>query len=304
MSELALTGLDGGNPLGFLAALGTLRALTSAWPDRTVRMSWTVSVGWKPVLHGCDEIAQSTVATLYQQMQETKEHPTLNLADSLTVSGDIYREHLLALLARADSHETLSYAAAFGSDLVRDDKGNIADTALRTMSGAGHQHFLKTMRDVLNATTEEHLRKALFEPWKYDDPLKGLSLRFDPLDDKRRALRWREPSGDPTRNSSGNVLGANALAVLGIPLLVTLPVGAQLETTSFRGHRSNDCFWTWPIWSPPLTLSTVVSLLALQELQTDEVPRDHVAARGVVEVFRSQRITEGKFRNFTPARPV
>ena len=31
---LVLTGLDGSNPLAFLAALGTLRGLTLAWPER------------------------------------------------------------------------------------------------------------------------------------------------------------------------------------------------------------------------------------------------------------------------------
>ena len=32
MSELTLKGLDGANPLGFLAAIGTLRIATVVWP--------------------------------------------------------------------------------------------------------------------------------------------------------------------------------------------------------------------------------------------------------------------------------
>jgi len=34
--SLILTGLDGANPLAYLAALGTLRGLTLAWPERLV----------------------------------------------------------------------------------------------------------------------------------------------------------------------------------------------------------------------------------------------------------------------------
>ena len=49
---LLLSGLDGGNPLAFLAALGTLRGLTIAWPGRRVRLSWDV-VGYLASLPAC-----------------------------------------------------------------------------------------------------------------------------------------------------------------------------------------------------------------------------------------------------------
>src|SRR5690625_6884028 len=50
-SDLVLTGLDGANPLAFLAALGTLRIATRAWPDRRVRLGWTIAEGgWRPLL--------------------------------------------------------------------------------------------------------------------------------------------------------------------------------------------------------------------------------------------------------------
>ncbi len=47
-NQLLLAGLDGRNPLAFLAALGTLRSLTSTWPARQVRMSWQSLGGWRP----------------------------------------------------------------------------------------------------------------------------------------------------------------------------------------------------------------------------------------------------------------
>ncbi len=47
---LLLSGLDGANPPAFLAALGTLRGLTIAWPKRRVCLSWTLRDTWRPSL--------------------------------------------------------------------------------------------------------------------------------------------------------------------------------------------------------------------------------------------------------------
>jgi hypothetical protein len=306
MNQLILNGLDGANPLGFLAALGALRALTLALPERAVQMSWNAMAGWQPVLHG-DIDSDSLLAALHSQIQAARDHKTLGMADDIALAGSAFRTHALEqveaahLLRRADP---AAYAAAFGCDSVLDDKGNIVDTALRTMSGAGHQHFLQTMREILKATTIQHLHKTLFEQWRYDDPLQSLSLRFDPLDDKRYALRWDDPSGDPSRSKRGNMLGANALAVLGIPSLVTSPVGRRLQTTGFTGTSARNTRWTWPIWDCPASMDVTRSLLALKELQEDSPSRDKLQAIGVVEVYRSQRLTIGKFRNFSPAQPA
>jgi hypothetical protein len=302
-NELVLKGLDGSNPLAFLAALGTLRALSKAWPDRNVKMAWKQhQSAWRPVLYGVTD--ENTVsAELLAQCQITKRHATLGVSDDLNINVVEYRKHLQEQIKESD-REATSFAASFGSDVVCNDKGIIVDTSLRTMSGAGHQHFLKTMRDVLAIVTDEQIHKTLFMLWQYEDPLKGLSLRFDPMDEKRYALRWDDPSGDPARNTSGNMLGANALAVLGIPLLLVAPVRGELHTTGFRGQRSSDCYWTWPIWDAQLSLDVVASLLTFSDLQCDKLFHDRLSSCGIAEVYRSQRITSGKFRNFTPAQPV
>lgn len=50
MSEIVMSGLDGGNPLGFLAAIGTFRTLSDAMPGN-VKMSWRQEMGgWRPCL--------------------------------------------------------------------------------------------------------------------------------------------------------------------------------------------------------------------------------------------------------------
>lgn len=84
----------------------------------------------------------------------------------------------------------------------------------------------------------------------------------------------------------------------------TAPVGARLETTGFAGSGRRGTFWTWPIWEPAIGPDPVRSLLALEELQAESPDPAKLRQRGVVAVYRSQRITEGQYRNFTPARAV
>jgi hypothetical protein len=50
-ATLLLYGLDGSNPLAFLAALGTLRSLSLLWPEERVRLAWKIHEGaFRPML--------------------------------------------------------------------------------------------------------------------------------------------------------------------------------------------------------------------------------------------------------------
>jgi CRISPR-associated endonuclease/helicase Cas3 len=54
-NAVTLDALDGANPLAFLAALGTLRALAQAWPQEQPSLSWHVhEAAWRPIIRaGC-----------------------------------------------------------------------------------------------------------------------------------------------------------------------------------------------------------------------------------------------------------
>lgn len=305
--EIVLTGIDASNPLAFLAALGTLRGLTLARRDIPTLMGWRLHEGaWRPVLRSESIDAQSIADILIECCRGASGHPTLNYRNNIAVPRNEWREHVLNLVRHSDPNEATSFAAAFASDAIFDDSGMVADTALRTMSGAGHQHFVKTMRELLCSVNESHIHRTLFATWDYDDPLQGLSLRLDPRDDKRYGMQWNDPSGDPTRNKRGSMHGANALAVLGIPMLKVAPVRGKLHTTGFRGQTSRDCSWTWPVWTSFINCDVVSSLLSLEILQSVVANDMHeeLRERAVAAVYRSQRITTGKFRNFTFAQLV
>ncbi len=304
---LLMPGLDGANPLAFLAALGVLRGLTLTWPDRPVSLSWTLRDTWRPMLHaaGGQPTEEQALDGLESFLRMRPGHDALEIGDNLPVPADAFRGHALSAAEAADSapesRAAADFIAAFGCDSAQsaDRKGQTQETAFRTL-GAGQTQFLRSMRDLAQKTTRDHLRKCLFAPWKRGDS--RLSLRWDPEDDRRYAHRWRDPtaSGEQPRTE----WGANRLAFEALPLFPVMPVRSTAITTGFSGNRSRDAFFTWPVWDPAADLDMVRSLLALRVLQETAPNRRRLAAMGIQEVFRTQRINNGRYRNFTPSTPV
>lgn len=307
MYKLVLPGLDAANPLGFLAALGSLRVLTLAADDHPPQLTWLKQDGaWRPCLLVALSLTEEQWSqSLSDACRQVKSAAVFALGDDLNVSPKAYRAYSRAAADSAGRGDLThaEFATCFASEALTTESGAVQDTALRTMSGAGHQHFLNTMRNLIAETNAGQLQRALFSPWRYDDPVRNMTLRWDPSDDSRYALRWSDPSGDPDRQRNGAMWGANRLAIEGLPLLPVMPTARQLETTGFR-TGSRGTFWTWPIWETPIALDTARSLLALDELQFEVPDRVSLQKRGVAEIFRSQRLTVGKFRNFTWGAPA
>ncbi len=311
--RIDLPGLAGHNLLGFLAALGLLRITSRLSSDSPVRMGWHAAGGfwvpwvelpesWVGAVGAASDVREAFVRAIHAELRGMVGHPAFGFADDLTLPIAEWRSRCQEAVERSSPADRVyaDFLAAFGADGLppADKSGRMQDTAFRTMSGAGNQHFLRFMRDLTDATEEAHLRAALFAPWEYAD--EGLSLRWDPRDDRRYALRWADPSGDAVRT----VRGANRLAVEALPLLPTAPVGRVLRTTGFTERREAGACFTWPIWAVAISVDAVRSLLALTELQAERPDRRVLGARGVVEIYRSQRVTQGKYRNFTPGVPV
>jgi hypothetical protein len=303
--SILLKGLDGSNPLAFLASLGTLRTLTLAMPDETVRMSWEQHDGaWRPRMW-CS-LATDNEALL-QELNDTlvngADRYCFAIGDNLNLPAAEFRSHLLKSIEHLEALKNPSarldsdFLTAFGSEVIKNDDGTMQDTALRTMSGAGHQHFLKFFRELVSKTDVDHLRRTLFLKWDYADEGRGMNLRWDPLDDRRYALRWGDPSGDPSKT----MRGANRLAIEAIPFLPTMPSNRRLVTTAFHGSGARSTFFNWPIWNAPLNAQVVASLLPRVSELVEHPERRF--ALGINAIYCSARITIGKFRNFTPSTP-
>lgn len=300
--RLLLNGLDGSNPLGFLAAVGTLRTIAYADPAADWRMKWTTRHGiWVPALSGNGTVSEEQLVERLVPVLQRESIPEFEFDKDLNVSPEKFRKVAVDAQCRASRLDRgyADFVASFGCELiVASDRQTIQDTALRTMSGAGHQHFLGTMKQLVHKTRAEHVRRSLFETWDYSDD--KLGLRWDPEENRRYALRWNNPSDGRGVNT---MHGANRLAVEALPLFPTMPGDRRLDTTGFS-NRDGAVLFTWPIWEGALSVDVVRSLLALPDMQKAEPDRAHLHAMGVVEVYRSQRITAGKYRNFAHAQPA
>ncbi len=313
MTDFALGGFAADNPLGYLAALGTLRTATLAVRDSVFQMSWELKNGhWQPQLWASIDIDRELLVNLLDKQLKANSHLTaFHLDDNLTIEITDYRDALLASQLSTSSEDRINadFLAAFGSDIIEAQKnrkptGQIADTAFRTMNGAGHQHFLRTIRTFVEDTQPCHLESAIFKTWEYCDPLERHSMRWDPADDRRYALRWEDPAERSSKKTSGSVWGANRLAIESLALFPTQPCDGVLETTGFSKRHKGIVELTWPVWSSPINLSVVRSLLSLPQLQEEHPDRELLSSMGIVELFRSQRINQGKYRNFTTSNPV
>lgn len=363
-NTLVLSGLDGSNPLAFLAALGVVKALEVTQLEE-VKMSWAqgTSGQWNPKLSSlsvdrdafvdmiCTALNYGTLgpsidairhrtrfikgaqalgraeqmlrrkkkpAARIKQVKKDfkssieasrvawleKSHRSLLIGDNTNIEATLFREHSQRCLeASPDSRLMLDMLAALGSEMP-DEKGVMQDTALRTMSGAGHQHFLRFASNLLAVVNKSHLTKSMFQPWMYDDPVRNFTLRLDPIEDARYAFRWSDPSKDTTRNEKGSMLGGNALAVLGLSNLPTVPIGTRVQTVGFIGRGAKSTFWRWPIWETPITGDVVRTLMCNRHITEKEPNLIELQKIGVAAVYQSQRLTVGKFRNFAPSKPL
>ena len=283
---LILTGLDGSNPLAFLAALGTLRTLTHALPDQEVRMRWVQHAGaWRPEISAAVSIEDTgLLGTLQEALAVAPaEHPLYRVLTS---------EQENSAWTGTDSY----WFTALASDIATE-----ATSQLQTVR---RDYFVGNVKSIIEATTREHLVRSLFKPWDYADALDNQSLHFDPSEDRRHAYQWAKPSGDPARKREGGMLGANRLAMEAWPLFQAVARGDRLQTRGFRGTRANNTRWTWPIWSAPISEQLVASVLALETLQSDALDGEELHSQGIAAAYRCKRILVGKTPNFTPAKAI
>lgn len=201
----------------------------------------------------------------------------------------------------------------FTDGALKED-GRILPTPFCAMFGQGHQHFLSRLADVPAGVLPKAMAKrksppdlnapamiaaALFAPWTREDETDG--FRWDPMEDRRYALRFENPSTDAGRTQHG----ANRLAAIGLPALP----GAAVQRR--RGIRFLNVATeveggvltiTWPIWTPPASLAAIQALLAHPYLQSG--PEGALRHLGVIERRQARRVANGKFMSFTRAERV
>lgn len=373
---LSLTGLDGSNPLGFLAALGVVAVLDACGAHRA-RLTWSCAGSWHPVVKFDEMISREDLSSLLfaglrgreldssasekrklaeqsyviairklkQKRDEISKRrlrgsdrtealnrevaplesdadvkraqwraalvdavpsPELALGKHLSVTAQEFRKAAgeAAETASARNRACVDLVAHFASDACYDPKTlKVEATPFCFITGSGHQYFLDTVGALMQRIDPTRIQKVLFEPWRYDD--EKLSMRWDPIEDRRYALMWSDPTS--TGNETKTVWPANLLAYRGLQLLSSMPMRRHLATTGVArlGRRS---FFTWPVWVGDLDADTIRTLLSHGGLRQEHPMRDTLARMGVAEVYRCERIEVGKPPlhkiNFSPAQTV
>ena len=263
---IKLTGLDGTNPLGFLAAIGVLDVVHRA--SRTPTLRWTDDILPTPVLSGVEGRAD-LIALLDEDRVRWKDSVTLHgptdyPLDDAKPSNDVVDAWARQVAASVDdsaSPDAELFAALVAQGAI-DGKGATKPTHLHFT--AGQQRFLRMARDRVTGIDPDRLAEAVFGPWREDSPLPSLS--WNSGGERLYALR----AIDPTKDKRLGVPGADWLALLG---LVAFPVCAVPGRDGRLTLRTSVCdpAWKasalrWPLWTPALGYDTVRSLVAAADL--------------------------------------
>lgn len=245
---------------------------------------------------------------LLARLKSAVPSPELALGQRPDCTIQEFRQHALALRADAtlSKRTTVDLLASFGAEIAGKENERIQPTPFCFITGSGHQWFLDTARQLMAEATDDKLREALFLPWGYTD--EKLSMRWDPLDDRRYALMNRDPTAADNKSTTvwmANLLGYFALALFPCAALARGPAAACWST-------DNDSpSFRWPLWEHPLRSEAIRSLLTHRALAapSHEGGRDDLRAelrnRGVAAVFSARRIQVGNPPlhkiNFSPA---
>ena len=305
-SGLLLQGLDGSNPLGFLAAIGTAVVARNMFPE--IRLGWKATGdGWRPLLDGCGGHEQKFSKKLLSALKDAP-MTAFDIDNRMPFAAAKFSDALRDVQGRVSisDRRDADFLSGFGTELYPNEKsGQFQDSSFRMVrsgdsAGQGLPFYAKAIREKINL---DRIQRALFRTWDYQD--EDYSLRWDPIEDQRYALRWRDPSKSGLADGPGTMLAANSLAVEAFQWFPALLVGNQARTTGFQRLRRRETYFVWPIWTPMVGMETMRSLLALEDLCKEPVPRASLVKRGIEEVYRSQRIQQNQYySNFTVAVPV
>jgi hypothetical protein len=296
-----LCGLDGTNPLGFLAALGAFRLL--AIENACVKMSWQLFSGtWRPTLFGI-RVPLAQLGTELRTAIDKLDQSVWSIDKKLPFAAVRFRQEARnAVHAASSTSRNLADAiASLGVECLPDKDGDFEVTSLcmvRSGDSKG-QGLLAYGKRIIESTTWQQLQQAVVSEWLHEDD--QCALRWDPAEDRSYALQWRNPS----KVGALSMKGGNCLALFGMPMFTTVPFRREAETTAFGLREPKKSSLSWPIWKHPVSLDMAISLLGLSDIQRAQPPRTELESRGIASVYRCDRImTSTYYANFTPARRV
>jgi hypothetical protein len=298
---LLLPGLDGTNPLGFLAALGVLRVLSRE--QQGVKLSWKRSDGtWRPELFGV-QLPLPDLATVLHAAIQRLDHSAWSIDGKLPFDAAILQNSMHQALQTASftCRHHIDLLASFGVECFVDKDGTFEKTDLcmvRAGDSAG-QGMTAYGKRIIETIQPQQLQRTLEGTWLNSDD--QCALRWDPGEDKPYAVQWRNPS----KIGALSEKGANCLALFGMVCFPVVPVKGEAQTTGFGLKAAKQSSFTWPMWNRPINLEVMKSLLTWSVLKDEQPDRAELASIGVAAAYRCNRVmTSTCYANFTPSQRV
>jgi hypothetical protein len=300
MNDISLPALEGTNPLGFLAALGVLDALTYKTRDATLR--WTDELVPHAIVSGVAD-RELLLDVLDQDRHGWKDSVLLGFPKESPLKDAkpddlLLREWFDTVSQRRDSRADSDHLCALVAEGAFDGSGRKAKPTHLHFT-AGQQQFLEMIRTLSSKVNHEYLREAICGPWTYSSFLPSLS--WDARGERVYAVRATNPSNEKRLG----VPGADWLAFRGLvfyPVMRTL--SGSLRTTACDREWKQSAF-RWPLWSVPGSRDVVRSLVADQTLvsQQSRLRPEDLAARGVLAVLQApiRRTDQGGYGSFGAA---
>jgi hypothetical protein len=340
-NQIVLAGLDGSNPLGFLAALGVLRVLdlhSSASLDPSVPvgpgsspplLGWTDSGAWRPVIvtphtqSGLTSLLMAESIAFSKSRVFSIKYPKLEKNGAKVFAGlkiprGVVRAWLFDAIDSGD-FEALRICSGLFSEAClepikeknvagREDVERLRITVCRGSSlseATVPTHFDFTTRNTQFIDQVEQIRCGLCSAY-FDALFVGTPL----TNVRSRSMGWDPFADAPGALFSESVRGGSstnpATEWLAFRALANFPcfgLRGRLETGSCTGSRKRGRF-TWPLWDGFATPAAVRSLLSRRWSESVSVrEREEL---GVVALFESRltKAADGYTGVFAPCRPV
>lgn len=311
MIRTVLKGLNGSNPLGFMASVGLLRLLEGQ--DGSVRLGFTEDGTFQAWMESNSTLDIANISALVArdaassagpqpwrlEYEKTEKKGTEVVAD-LKAPSEQFSKFLVSAIHEwiAGKSEQADYAAAYGTDVACDLKGNNTKPTAFHFTAA-NQQFLGTVEETRSRVTKEWVEEALHN--RPEKIKQGKNLRWDPDAERSRALMGANPNDDGTCVN----VPLEWLAFRALPAFRCVPVGDRIMTCGVTGRRQDDFRFHWPLWSCRASYATVRSLLTIssawREGHDTERKAEERRRRGIFSICTSEIRRMKGFGNFGPA---
>ena len=303
---IRLRGLEGTNPLGFLAALG-VQVLFDTEPGQP-KLWWSDHVIPYAVINS-EFAIEHVVDQALRVFPMWAASPALNpgLGSKADNTGKFSPQDLTRYLQSTRSQQPGNrFATALVAEGSLDGAGKVAKPTDLYFT-AGQLKFLKIARDILTGVDREALVEGLDGPWSYSSPFS--SLGWDITDDRIYALA----ATNPAKTKKLTNPGAEALAILGMsrhPVYAGRDVRGRDRTLTqgCAGPWRRGGTYTWPLWTRPASPNGVRSLLAHAAGDENSVRKRsrNYHGWGIKSIMRStiRRSAQGGYGTFGPPEVI